>query len=305
MNRRLPPLNGLRAFEAAARYLSFTRAAQELHVTPAAVSQQVKALEDYFGVQLFRRLTRALMLTDAGQSVLPALKDAFDRLAEVDRSLRNRKDDRALTVSVPPSFGAKWLVPRLDRFRRRFPQYDVRIDATDKTVDFRLDNADIALRYGRGLYSGLISECLLTETVVPVCSPALIKTKNGLLTLQDLRHLTLLHVEWRNQDESTPNWQMWLRAAGLEDIDADRGPRFSMETMAVQAAIEGQGIALATSVLAENDITNGKLITPFPESLNQTTQFCYYVVYPELYADRRRVIDFRDWVLQEAARCGE
>ena len=299
MNRRLPPLNGLRAFEAAARYLSFTKAAEELHVTAAAVSQHVKTLEDYFGVQLFRRLTRALMLTDAGQSVLPVLQEGFDKLAEADRLLRNRHDERVLTVSVPPSFGAKWLVPRLERFRQAYPEYDVRIDATDVKVDFKQDNTDIALRFGRGHYKGLVAENLLSEFVILVCSPVLQRGEHPLRKPEDLRHHTLLHIEWRLEDEAAPNWRMWLRAAGVEHISADRGPRFSLESMAIQAAIEGQGVALVSSAIAQDDIAQGRLIRPFPDTVNQETEFSYYVVYPKNYLERPKVRAFRDWVISE------
>ena len=299
MSRRLPPLNSLRAFEAAARYLSFTKAAEELHVTAAAVSQQVKILEEYFNVPLFRRLTRALMLTDAGQSVLPVLQEGFDKLAEADRLLRNRQDERVLTVSVPPSFGAKWLVPRLDRFRQAHPEYDVRIDATDVKVDFRQDNTDIALRYGRGNYKGLIAERLLSEFVIPVCSPDLQQGEHPLKKPDDLRYHTLLHVEWKMENEAAPNWRMWLRAAGNEDIDSDRGPRFSLETMAVQAASEGQGVALASSALVSDDIAAGRLVRPFPDTGKHETEFCYYVVYPKVHLERPKVKAFRDWVISE------
>ena len=302
--RRLPPLNGLRAFEAAARYLSFTKAAEELHVTPAAVSQQVKHLEDYFGVQLFRRLTRALLLTDAGQAALPVLQEGFDKLAEADRLLRDRPDTRVLNVSVSPSFGAKWLVPRLHRFRRAHPQYDIRIDATDVKVDFRHDNSDIAVRYGLGNYKGLVTESLLAESFMPVCSSALQQGEHPLLKPEDLRHHTLLHVQWRVEDETSPNWGMWLRAAGLEHIDADRGPRFSMETMAVQAAIEGQGVVLTSDTLVQDDIDKGRLVRPFPETVNQQTRFRYYVVYPQHHIERPKVKAFRDWVIEEASSAG-
>lgn len=303
MNRYLPPLNGLRAFETAARHLSFTRAAEELHVTPAAVSQQVKALEEYLGVKLFRRLTRALLLTDAGQTVLPVLQDGFDKLAEAGKLLRNSQDAHLLTVSVPPSFGAKWLVPRLDRFRRTCTEYDVRIDATDVLVDFRQDSADIALRYGRGDYKGLVAEPLLSESVTPVCSPQLARGEHPLIRPEDLRHHTLLHIEWRMLNEATPNWRMWLRAAGLQDVvDADRGPRFNLDDMAVQAAIEGQGVALASGALVENDIENGRLIRPFPDAVHQRTHFGYYVVYPASHLDRPKVKAFRDWLMGEAGK---
>jgi len=301
VSRRLPPLNALRAFEAAARHLSFTRAAEELHVTPAAVSQQVKALEDWAGTPLFRRLTRALRLTDAGQTVLPPLQDGFDKLAEAGRLLREREDERVLTVSVPPSFGAKWLVPRLDRFHRDHPDYDLRIDATDRRVDFREENVDVALRYGRGNYPGLVSECLLDEFAIPVCSPALVEGAHPIRMPGDLRHHTLLHVQWMMESEAAPNWRMWLRAAGVEDVPAERGPRFSLESMAVQAAIEGQGVALVSAALVAADLAQGRLVQPFPDAVRQATRFCYFLVYPEVHLKREKVGVFRKWVLKETA----
>lgn len=305
MARRLPPLNSLRAFEAAARHLSFTKAADELHVTPAAVSQQVKNLEDYFEVQLFKRLTRALRLTDAGQSVLPTLQEAFDKLLEVDEVLRDRENDRLITVSVAPSFGAKWLVPRLERFQKLYPDYDLRLDASDDLVDFDRDGIDVGVRYGLGDYPGLESVCLLTEVTIPVCSPSLRDGKHPLLAPSDLCHHALLHAQWRMEDDTTPNWRMWLRAAGVDDVDADRGPRFNMETMVVQAAIAGQGVALVSSAYVADDIKEGRLIRPFPENVNQNTKFCHYVVYPKASRENAKVVAFKDWIIDEAMHTDE
>lgn len=302
MARQLPPLNGLRAFEAAARHLSFTKAADELHVTPAAISQQVKNLEDYFDVQLFKRLTRALRLTDAGQSVLPTLQEGFDKLIEVDQALRSRENERIITVSVAPSFGAKWLVPRLERFQKRYPEYDLRLDASDDLVDFNRDDIDVGVRYGGGEYPGLESVCLLNEITIPVCSPALQEGEHPLKTPADLKHHALLHAQWRMEDDTTPNWRMWLRAAGLTDINADRGPQFNMETMIVQAAIAGQGVALVSSAYIADDLRQGRLIRPFPEAVNQETKFCHYVVYPKTSRNDTRVVAFRDWIVEEAKR---
>jgi len=282
--------------------LSFTKAAEELHVTPAAVSQQVKNLEDYFDVQLFRRLTRALRLTDAGQSVLPTLQEGFDKLKEVDQALRHRESDRIITVSVAPSFGAKWLVPRLERFQKLYPDYDLRLDASDDLVDFNRDDIDVAVRFGRGDYPGLDSVCLLNEITIPVCSPSLLDGDYPLRTPADLRHHALLHAQWRMEDDTTPNWRMWLRAAGVDGVDADRGPRFNMDTMVVQAAIAGQGVALVSSAFVADDINQGRLILPFPEAVNQETNFCHYVVYPKTSKDDARVVAFRDWIVDEAKR---
>ena len=195
MNPRLPPLNALRAFETAARHLSFRRAAEELFVTPAAISHQIKGLEDYLGVMLFHRLNKSLLLTEAGQAALPALRDGFERLAEAVEILRADSPSRLLTVSVAPSFASKWLVPRLERFRQSVPGIDIRIDATSRCVDFIRDRVDVGIRYGAGDYPGLHSDCLRDDEVMPVCSPALLAGEYPLQQPDDLRHHTLLHID--------------------------------------------------------------------------------------------------------------
>ncbi len=301
MTRSLPPLNGLRAFEAAARSLSFKKAADELGVTPAAISHQVKSLEDYLGVALFRRLTRALRLTDAGQAAFPKLNEGFDNLAEAVAILRAGEAATVLTVSVSASFGAKWLVPRLDRFRAAHPDLDVRIDATDRLADFQHDNVDLALRYGTGRYPGLRIDKLADVEIVPVCSPARLAGPPPLRRPQDLAGHTLLHLDWTLEEETSPSWRMWLLAAGVTEVDATRGPRFSMESMLVQAAIEGQGVALAKSVLVAGDLTASRLVMPFDLSVCDPLDFAYYVVGPVRTAEVPKVVAFRDWVLSEAA----
>ncbi len=299
MNRHLPPLNSLRAFEAAARHLSLKKAAEELHVTPAAISHQVRALEEYCGAQLFHRLARALRLTEAGQAALPLLREGFDKLVEAAEAMKAEERAGILTVSVAPSFGAKWLIPRLDRFHAAHPEFDVRIDATDALVNFAGDGVDVALRYGRGTYRNLRSECLMPEVAFPVCSPRLLEREAPLSQPEDLRHHTLLHVQWRTEDDAAPSWRMWLRAAGVEGVDVERGPRFSVQGMALEAAIEGQGVALAGAALVEGDLKARRLVRPFPPSLSQATAFCYYLVYPEAKAGDPKVMAFRDWVLAE------
>ncbi len=298
MNRPLPPLNALRTFEAAGRHLSFTKAAAELHVTPAAISQQLKTLEDYLGVQLFRRLNKALLLTDAGQACLPGLQEGFDKLAEAVKALRARDARRALTVSVAPSFGAKWLVPRLDRFRDAHPGVDVRIDASHRLVDFVREDVDIAIRYGSGDYPGLRVDRLLTDEVFPVCSPRLRAGPHPLRVPADLRWHTLLHADWGTGDAGHPDWRMWLLTAGVGDIDPTRGPQFSLSSMALQAAIEGHGVALGSSVLVADDLAAGRLIKPF--DLSFPVSFAYYVVCPETSVDQPRIAAFREWVMAEA-----
>jgi len=269
-------------------------------VTPAAISHQVKALEEFCGAPLFRRLTRALLLTDTGQAALPLLGDGFDRLAEAAAGMQAHEDGPLLTVSVAPAFAAKWLVPRLDRFRAAYPDFDIRVDATDRLIDFARDTADVAIRYGLGEYPGLRADCLMSEVSSPVCSPRLLEGPHPLCTPLDLRHHTLLHVDWKVEDEAAPSWRMWLLAAGVRGIDATRGLRFNQESMVVQAAIEGHGVALGSSVLVGDDVAAGRLVRPFDLSLSDPLDFSYYVVCPEADVDRPKVAAFRSWVIAEA-----
>lgn len=296
--RRLPPLNALRAFEAAARHLSFAGAAAELHVTPAAVSHQVKALEDHLGVKLFRRLNRAVRLTEQGQACLPGLRDAFDRLAAAVERARAPVRGGVLTVSASPSFASKWLVPRLDRFRERHPDIDLRISASMHLVDFAREDVHVGLRYGTGHYPGLHVELLMRNEVFPLCSPVLLRGRRALKRPEDLRHHTLLHDDASVRDESCPDWPMWLRAAGVTDIDATRGPRFDHASMALDAAIAGRGVALTQGVLAGDDLAAGRLVRPF--ALTFPVEFSYYVVCPPSLRDDPKVAAFRKWVRDEA-----
>jgi LysR family transcriptional regulator, glycine cleavage system transcriptional activator len=297
--RRLPPLNALRAFEASARHLSFTKAADELAVTPAAVSHQVKALEDLLGVILFRRTKRALLLTDEAQAVLPGIRDGFERLLNAVEQLGAVGKSGVLTVSLAPSFAVKWLLPRLDRFQAAHPEIDVRVAASMELVDFSVGDVDVAIRYGAGGYSDLVVERLMSDTVYPVCSPALLKGANALTSPDRLRHHVLLHDDSPDEDETCPNWPMWLKAAGVAGIDAARGPRFNQSSLVLEAAILGRGVALAKSTLADADVASGRLVRPFDVSV--PVNFAYYVVYPETKAALPKVRLFHDWLRQEAA----
>ena len=294
MARRLPPLNAVRAFEAAARHLSFTKAAKELHVTQAAISHQVKALEAYLGLKLFRRLNRALVLTEEGQTYLPPVKRIFDHLYDATRRLTENEARGKLTVSVIPSFAARWLVPRLGRFREAQPDIDVRVAPSGHLVDFAREDVDVGIRYGRGHYPGLRVERLMTEDILPVCSPALLKGSRPLKRPSDLRHHTLLH------DEGHAEWRTWLLAAGVDDVDATRGTVFTDSGMLIQAAAAGQGVALARGALAADDLASGRLVRPF--DFNLPAEFAYYIVCPEATADQPKVVAFREWLLQESAR---
>ncbi len=307
MPRPLPPLNALRAFESAGRHLSFTKAAAELNVTPAAISHQVKALEALLEVPLFRRLTRALRLTNAGRAALPALSQGFDKLAQGVEQLRAHCESGVLTISVSPSFGALWLVPRLEHFRSRHPDIEIRIDGTDRLVDVARDDADVAVRYGPGGYNGVRVDHLFSQVNTPVCSPALLCGEHSLRKPDDLRHHTLLHVDWKDAEAS---WRMWLLAAGLHDIDPTRGPRFTMENMAVQAALDGQGVALIGDILVADDLAAGRLVRPFDPSLSTPLKFSFYLLSAKDSAERPKVAAFRDWLLEETralrpVACGE
>ncbi len=296
--RRLPPLNALRSYEAAARHLSFTKAADELGVTPAAVSHQVKLLEDHVGVALFQRVSRQLILTEAGMACLPGIRAAFDGLAASIDAISAAGRSGVLTVSVAPSFASKWLLPRLDGFQAAHPDIDVRVFASMQLVNFAGGEADLAIRYGAGRYAGLVSERLLSETVVPVCSPKLLEGDTPLRTPADVRLQTLLHDDSPDDDESCPTWEMWLRAAGVEGVDATRGPRFNQSSMVLEAAVLGRGIALAKSTIAAADLAEGRVVKPF--ELNYPVEFAYYIVYPETKSLVPKVEVFIRWLKEQA-----
>lgn len=296
MARSLPPLNALRAFEAAGRHLSFTKAAAELNVTPAAISHQVKALEGLLKVTLFHRLTRSLRLTDAGQAALPMLNQGFDKLNQAVEQIRTHSGSTVLTISVSPSFGAMWLMPRIERFRTRHPHIEIRIDGTDRLVDLARDDADVAVRYGPGGYNGVRIDYLFNQVNTPVCSPALLSGEHPLRQPDDLRHHSLIHVEWKDAEAS---WRMWLLAAGLHDIDPTRGPRFTMENMAVQSALDGNGVALIGDILVADELAAGRLVRPFDPSLSTPLTFSYYLLAAKDSAEQPKVVAFRDWLLEE------
>ncbi|MHB1216867.1 MAG: transcriptional regulator GcvA [Alphaproteobacteria bacterium] len=294
MGRRLPPLNGLRAFEAAARHLSFTKAAEELFVTQAAISHQVKGLEEHLGVALFRRVNRGLILTDHGQALLPVLRDSFDAISGATERLTARDRTGHLTVTTMPSFAAAWLVPRLGRFRAVHPDIDIRLAPDERLVDFMREDVDIGVRYGRGHWTNLVADRFMTEDVFPVCSPELVAGKHPLKCPDDLRHHTLLH------DDIETDWRRWLVAAGVKGVDPSRGISFNSSSMVVQAAVAGQGVARARRAIASSDLAAGRLVRPF--KLRLPVEAAYYIVYPPAYAQRNKVVAFREWLKAEGAR---
>jgi LysR family transcriptional regulator, glycine cleavage system transcriptional activator len=291
MRRRLPSLNGLRAFEAAARYLSFTRAAEALFVSQAAVSHQIKSLEEQLGVELFHRLTRALELTDAGRRLYPKVQQAFDLLEQGVRDAKVRAERQGLTISVLPSFASGWLVRRLGRFTVEHPTIQVRLNPTIALADFLTDDIDIGIRYGLGNYPDLHAEHLMDEDVFPVCSPELAATLDG---PEDLAGVTLLH------DDGHSEWATWLEALGVTTVDTSTGPVYTDSNMVIQAAAAGHGVALARSGLSRDLINDGRLVQPFEYSM--PSQFAYYMVYPKEYAQRPEVIAFGRWIKEEIER---
>jgi len=295
MARRLPPLNAVRAFEAAARHLSFTSAAEELNVTQSAVSHQIKALEERLGTRLFRRLNRKLLLTDEGQAYLPDVRDALDRLATATDRIIAGDASGALNISVLPSFAARWLVPRLWRFRRLHPDIDVRVSATEQLIDFKRENMDLAIRFGNGDYRDLFVEQILHEEVFPVCSPELLAGDHPLRTPADLKFHTLLHDQ---MDATCPDWRDWLRTAGVSGVDPTRGPFFNDSSLLLQAAVDSQGVALGRSALAAGEMAAGRLVRPF--DLTFTRDKAYYVVCPINCEERPKVAAFRHWLMEEA-----
>jgi LysR family glycine cleavage system transcriptional activator len=293
MPRRLPPLNALKAFEAAARYESFTRAAEELCVTQGAVSHQVKALEAELGLKLFNRERQRLVITEAGRAYLEVVRDALDRIAAGTERLLQRQSAGALTVSTSPNFAAKWLVHRLGRFAEAHPGIDLRVSASLHHVDFAREDVDLAIRHGDGRASGLHVARLCAEVLAPVCSPKLLRGRSGLRTPADLARHTLLHVDDRN------DWVKWLDAARVSNVDLSRGPVLNQASMTLDAAADGQGVALARSALAAWDLINGRLVRPFELSL--PVPYAYWIVCPKATAKLPKIVTFRDWLLAEAA----
>jgi LysR family transcriptional regulator, glycine cleavage system transcriptional activator len=298
-NGHLPPLSALRAFESAARLQSFSKAADELSVTPAAISHQIAALEADLGVSLFNRRNRAVELTASARVLLPGLSEAFSGIQDSVRRLRSHNDTGTLTVTASPSFAGKWLVQRLHRFQEQHPAIDVRISATDTLVDLTRSDFDIAVRYGTGRYPGLEVELLLKNEVFPACSPELLRSGPPLETPSDLRNHVLLHDQQTDRDPLAPSWPMWLKAAGINDAQASHGLSFSANVLALEAAIAGHGVTLAYSTTAAADIAAGRLVRLFSLSLPDT--FAYYVVAAPSALERPKVKAFWDWLRQEAA----
>jgi LysR family transcriptional regulator, glycine cleavage system transcriptional activator len=295
MNGRLPSLNGLRAFEAAARHLSFTQAASELNVTQTAISHQIRRLEQELGIRLFERQNRALALTPEAREYLPGVRAAFNDLRLATDRLKRKGDGHVLTISTMASLAAKWLLPRISSFQEAHPGIDVRITTSTSLVDFTKGDVDAAIRYGRGHWAGLRADWLMADEIFPVCSPALLKGDKPLCCPEDLANHTLLHSSGGYDDD----WRLWLTAAGLPiDISKQPGVSFDLIFMTVQAAIDGMGVAIGRTSYVQDDIAKGRLVVPFKIALPADAGF--YLVAPETGADSSKLSAFREWVVAAA-----
>jgi LysR family glycine cleavage system transcriptional activator len=310
---RLPPLNALRVFEAAARHLSFKEAAAELHITQAAVSHQVKSLEEYLGVQLFRRSARGVQLTDAARACLPKLREGFDALAAAVEMIRERGDEAQLVITAPPVFTARWLMPRLAEFSKREPKIELRVFASSKMVDagaldltalvgdldLRTESSEVQIHLGAGHYAGHRADRLFGVSMTAVANPDLIRA-TGVKTPSDLAKHTLLHDDAMEIITGGNAWRKWLDAAGVADqVEADRGPHFSSNILSLEAASQKLGVALALRPLVDADIASDRLCAPF--DIEVKPQSAYYLVCPEVIADRPAVVAFRKWLLAQVS----
>ena len=292
MTARLPSLNGLRAFEAAARHLSFTLAATELNVTQTAISHHIRRLEEELGIRLFIRQNRALALTPEARDYLPGVRAAFNDLRLATDRLLRKDDDKVLTVSTLASLAAKWLLPRLTDFQEQHPGIDVRITTSTSLVDFQRDNVDAAIRYGRGQWPGLRADWLMADELFPVCSPSLLRGDRPLRQPEDLKGYPLLHTSNANSDD----WRLWLTAAGLPaDIARQPGITFDMIFMTIQAAIDGIGVAMGRTSYVKDDIAKGRLVVPFKIALPADAGF--YLVSPQGRREAPKLAAFRQWMI--------
>ena len=310
MPQRLPPLNALRTFEAVARLKSFTKAADELSVTRAAVSHQIKNLEEYVGFSLFKRHTRSISLTPAGEVALPKLREGFNNISDAVHLMTSHLTNENITVWTAPSFASKWLVPKLHNFSVRYPDIDMQIHAVSGLIDnadqnnrsmeelFRSEDADVVIRYGSGDYPGCTVHKLFSVKAVPLCSPELLNDpKKPLKTPADLIHHTLLHDNTPYQGR--PQWSKWLKQENITGVETERGLKFNHISLAIEAAIDGQGVLLGIEALARKDIKEGRLCIPFNISI--PLEMSYYVIHPESADSNQHAVDsFIEWLMEEA-----
>ena len=297
MHRKNYPLNALRAFEASARNLSFAAAAEELSVTPAAISHQIKKLEEYLGVPLFRRRARGLVLVETGQLLAKELHSVFLNLDQAMEHVMEADRGGSLALTVAPTFAAMWLIPRLQNFYSLHPDIDLRISTSLGLVDFQRDDFDAAIRLGHGQWPGLEAVKLFDESVIPMCSPRLLEGQNAIRKPADLRKHVLLHNHSMDFDPDAPTWQTWLDASGTHDVDASRGMHFSLPDHGLQAAIDGAGVVLGWRSLSSRDVAAGRVVELFDLAIPLGSTF--YLVYPETQSRRPNIVALRDWILRE------
>ena len=298
MPDRLPPLNALRAFEAAQRHMSFQKAAEELYVTPAALSYQIRQLEEHLQIKLFTRLNRAVELTAEGHLIAPGLEAAFNQMRKTLARLKESKSENVLVISAGPALAANWLTPRIYRFLSRHSDIDLRISASLNLVNLHEEDVDIALRFGRGVYAGCHSVHLMDDYLTPMCAPQLLEGEVKLESPQDLVHVPLIYDDTHFGDLEVPGWEDWLAAAGMEDILAGkRGAHFDVANNAMAAAIAGAGVVLGRTSLAENELKAGRLIMPF--ELKLKSRFSFFAVTADHRKDEPNIVSFFNWLEDE------
>ncbi|MBZ9855324.1 transcriptional regulator GcvA [Mesorhizobium sp. CA13] len=303
MARLVPGTRALRTLEAAARHLNFTRAADELGLTPAAVSHQIKEIEDQLGIVLFTRSSRSIRLTEAGTVLFEASADALDLLGKaVSRAQKMARGTTLLKVTLDAQFATKWLMRRVEDFRKKHEGIELRFDIAYGLRDFDLDDVDVGIRFGAGRYPGLCAHRLFDNVIIPVCSPSLLASGPPLREPRDLFHHTLAHIEWARQGVTWPNWRMWMAAAGVDDFDDSRTIVFGTSADAVQAAMEGSAVALADFAMVANDLSEGRLVRPFELGIKVAPEFAYFLVYPKELVNDPRIVAFRTWILEEMAK---
>ncbi|UVC10130.1 transcriptional regulator GcvA [Rhizobium sp. TH2] len=301
--RTLPGTRALKMLVSAGRHLNFTRAADEIGLTPAAVSYQIKEIEDQLGVKLFVRTNRSIHLTPEGKVLCEAAVDALDIVTRATARVQkmSRRSTTQLKVTVDPQFATKWLMRRVEQFRKVHQDIELRFDVSYDVKDFELDDVDVGIRYGSGKYPGLTTHRLFGNVIVPVCSPRLLASGKPLKEPRDLMHHTLAHIEWSRDGLTWPNWHMWMAAAGVHDFDDSRAIVFASSNDAVEAALAGEAVALADFAMVASELSEGRLIRPFELSVKAPSEFAYFLVYPKEAAAEPRISAFREWLLEQVA----
>lgn len=303
MNRTLPGTRALRIFEAAGRHLNFTRAADEVGLTPAAVSYQIKEIEEQLGIALFTRTSRSIQLTPAGVLLFEAVAEVLETLRHAtSRARKIARGAAHLRISLGARFATNWLLPRLPQFRAEHPTVELTFDVTDQVRDFGVDDVDIAIRFGSGNYKNTKSDRLLDTVVVPVCSPTLIETGPQLKEPRDLFHHTLCYVDCKTDGMAWPNWKMWMAAAGIDDFDDSRCVAFSDSSHVVQAVLEGGAVGLAEPAMIASELAQGRLVRLFDIDISVGQEYAYHLVYPESASKDPCILAFREWILKEAGQ---